>query len=87
MFTWDQDKARANLAKHGVSFNEARDAFNDPRAIIDVDPEPSEERCRIIGQASGKLLFVVFVENDDGIRIISAREATRREIDAYYRGR
>jgi len=87
-FAWDPAKARANLAKHGVSFEQARLAFDDPLAIEEVDPHPHEDRVRLIGLADGTVLFVVYTElDDDGalvIRIISAREATRHEKKRYY---
>jgi uncharacterized DUF497 family protein len=86
-FSWDARKATANERKHGVSFDLAREVFDDPRALIDLDPEPSEERWRIIGQIHGgrQLLFVVFLENEDdaSFHIISARQATRRESKRY----
>jgi uncharacterized DUF497 family protein len=80
-FEWDPVKARTNLAKHGVDFEVAKDVFLDRAALIDIDDsDPDEERWRIIGCAGGKHLFVVFTEpDDDVIRIISAREASKRE--------
>jgi hypothetical protein len=84
-FEWDNAKAAANLAKHGVSFDEARPVFDDPFALIlSDDSAPGEERWRLIGRSGGHMLFVVFAEPPHGRRrIISARRATRREQDAY----
>jgi uncharacterized DUF497 family protein len=86
-FHWDPDKARANLTKHGVSFEEAATAFGDPLSLTIVDPThstPEEARFILLGQsASGRLLVVAHTEADDDIRLISARLATRRERQSY----
>lgn len=86
LFEWNPAKARRNLAKHGVDFEVAKDVFLDPAGIIDSDAsDPLEERWRMIGRVDAKLLFVVFTERDDDvIRIISAREASKREERLYY---
>jgi uncharacterized protein len=82
-FEWDEKKATANLAKHGVSFDAA--VFFDDRRLYERDNYSGEERWRTIGGAAGKILFVVYKEFDhDVIRIISAREATKREQREYY---
>jgi len=81
-FVWDRDKAAANLAKHGVSFNEAATAFGDPLSITIPDPDHSvgEERWLLLGlSTAGRLLVVAHTERGDEIRIITARPATRRE--------
>ena len=82
-FHWDPTKARANLTKHGVSFEEAATVFGDPLSLTIVDPEhstPVEARFLILGQsASERLLVVAHTETGDDIRLISARLATRRE--------
>ena len=86
LFEWNPAKARTNLAKHGVDFEVAKDVFLDRAGITDSDDSDcEEERWRIIGLVGGKLLFVVFTEpDDDVIRIISAREANKREERLYY---
>jgi len=81
-FVWDRDKAAANLAKHGVSFNEAATAFGDPLSITIPDPDHSvgEERWLLLGlSTAGRLLVVAHTERGDEIRIITARPGTRRE--------
>ena len=81
-FTWDSNKATANLAKHGVSFDEARQVFEDPLAQTVHDPAHGleERRFRTIGLAlSGRLVVVFYADRGDTIRIIGARRATRRE--------
>jgi hypothetical protein len=81
-FTWDAGKARSNVRKHGVSFAEASTSFADPLSLTIPDPAHSvgEERSVLIGlSAAGRLLVVVHADLGEVIRIISAREATRRE--------
>ncbi|HEY7552948.1 MAG TPA: BrnT family toxin [Hyphomicrobiaceae bacterium] len=86
LFEWNSAKARTNLARHGVDFEVAKDVFLDRAGLVDIDDsDPGEERWRIVGRAGGKLLFVVFTKpDDDVIRIISAREANKREERRYY---
>lgn len=83
-FEWDPIKAKSNLRKHKVSFEEALTVFFDTLARITDDPDHSldENRQILIGYSrSRKLLFVVHVfhESKNIIRIISARKATKRE--------
>jgi len=81
-FAWNEAKARSNAIKHGVTFNEAQTVFDDVLSGTLDDPTHSdeEERFIIIGMTSAnRLLFVSFIEREDTIRIISAREATRKE--------
>lgn len=71
-FEWDDEKAQANLEKHGVSFGEATEVFYDPNALEDHDSEHSdeEERFFIIGTSSRRLLYVVYAERaGDAVRI------------------
>ena len=88
-FGWDQNKADANLSKHGVSFDEAITVFDDPLYLDFFDPDHShyEYRYIIIGQSSdNRLLLVSYTEHGESVRIISAREATRRERKDYEEG-
>ncbi len=88
-FEWDSEKAAANLSKHGVSFDEAKTVFDDPLYVDFYDPDHSdwEHRYIIIGQShQGRLLMVSYTERDDTIRIISSREVTRTEREAYEEG-
>lgn len=85
-FEWDPEKARANLVKHGVSFEAAMSAFRDPLSITILDPDHAEGEARFIlmGQSpAGRLLVVVHTDRGSSIRLISARRATRRERRTY----
>ena len=87
-FEWDDEKAQANIEKHGVTFGEATEVFYDPNALEDYDPEHSdeEERFFIIGMSSRRLLYVVYAERaGDAVRIISARKADRAKQENYER--
>lgn len=85
-FEWDARKAAANLAKHGVDFEVAKNVFRDPARLVDLDDSTDdEERWHTVGLAGGRVLFVVYTERDnDAIRIISAREASKREERDYF---
>jgi uncharacterized DUF497 family protein len=84
-FEWDEEKARANLKKHGVSFEEAMTVFLDELGLPLQDrEEPS--RLILIGESRiGRIVLVVFTEQapSGNLRIISARRATKRERRAY----
>lgn len=87
-FDWDPAKARENLRKHGVSFEEAQSVFSDDQAIVLDDPDHSEDEDRFIllGMSSTlRVLTVVhcYVADDETVRIISARKATRSERTQY----
>ena len=89
IFEWDEKKAKQNLKKHSVSFEEATTVFGDPLSLTISDPLHSEEEERFVtaGESSKRrLLVVVHTEEGDNIRIISARLATRRERKSYAEG-
>jgi uncharacterized DUF497 family protein len=91
VFSWDPRKAIGNLRKHGVSFAEAANVFSDPEGLDwdDFERSLSERRSTRVGfSLSGRTPFVVYtvrrLKNDkETIRIISARQATRTERQAY----
>ena len=88
-FEWDPKKAASNLAKHGVSFDEARTVFGDPFATTVRDREHSanEERLPTTGlSVQHRTLVVWHTEQDDTVRIIGAREAVPRERRTYGSG-
>ena len=87
-FDWDDQKAKTNERKHGVSFEEARTVFYDENARLRYDPDHSldEERYILLGISHLFRILVVchvYREGDVIIRIISARKATKQEIQQY----
>ena len=88
-YEWDERKAAANLAKHGISFTAAARALDDPRKIEILDDrfDYNEERIQSICMDRATVLFVVTLMPDEDIcRIISARKATRHEQEKYFQG-
>ena len=93
-FEWDPEKAAANLAKHKVGFEQARDAFRDLQALDELDDKADygEARFNLIGAADNRLLVVTYTlrtdetNGDEIVRIISARPAERREARKYHEG-
>jgi uncharacterized DUF497 family protein len=94
LFEWDENKARENLKKHKVSFEEAKTVFNDPLLITFPDEEHSENEKRYISigtSAPSKILLVIHTEREASeetliIRIISCRQATASERRTYEEG-
>jgi len=87
-FAWNEGKAEENRRKHGVSFEEATTVFADENGRLKHDPDHSEEEDRFIllgFSAKLRLLLIchAYRENDDVIRIISARKATPNERKQY----
>ena len=87
-FEWDRRKAKSNEKKHGVSFDEATSAFYDDNGLVIDDPEHSsdEDRFILLGLSAAVRLVVVvhcFRDEDDVIRIISARKAAPGEARHY----
>lgn len=88
-FEWDEDKARANLKKHKVSFEEGKTIFNDPVLFTFPDEEHSENEERYINigtSEKGRILVLTHTERQGKIRIISCRKATGRERRFYEEG-
>lgn len=90
IFEWDDRKAQQNEQKHGISFEEAQTAFYDENARLSHDPDRSqdEDRYILLGLSAELCLLVVchvYRQNDEVIRIISARRATKQEQMQYQR--
>jgi uncharacterized DUF497 family protein len=88
--TWNPDKAAANLDKHGVGFQDAATVLIDPLSVTfpSEDHSKNESRFLTIGESTkGELLVIAHTEEDDIIRIISARRATRQERRFYEKGK
>jgi len=85
-FEWDSNKAKANLVKHRVGFDEGATIFNDPLLLTIADPVHSETEQRYLSLGlsfKGRLLVVVHIERNHKTRLISCRKATLRERKAY----
>lgn len=90
-FEWDENKNQINQKKHGVNFDEASSVFLDEKAILFDDPEHSEDEARflLLGMSENANVCMVchcYRESDTVIRIISARKATKKEVERYVRG-
>ena len=87
-FSWDENKAKSNLAKHKISFDEAKTVFDDDNARLIYDPDHSEDEDRFILLGLScklKVLTVVhcYKDSENNIRIISARKSTKNEEKQY----
>ena len=85
-FEWDEAKARSNVRKHGVNFDDATTAFYDALSVTIPDPDHSvdESRFLLMGMTlTGRLVVVSHTDRGRRIRIISARRANRREGASY----
>ncbi|MHB8482045.1 MAG: BrnT family toxin [Nitrospiria bacterium] len=90
-FEWDERKNESNRKKHGIWFEEAQQVFDDQNGLVfyDVGHSNDEDRFLLLGlSTSARVLVIVFCErkNNEIIRIISARKATKREIKRYEEG-
>jgi len=85
-FEWDDEKAKSNLKKHGVSFEEATTIFNDPKIATISDPDHSKDEERFVSLGKSfiqRLLSVIHTERSERTRLISARKATKTERKTY----
>ena len=84
---YDTQKNQSNIRKRGLSFQAASHAFNEPASMIiyDEDHSTTEERYNLIGAVGSDILFIVYTMRDETIRMISARPATKREKERYYK--
>lgn len=87
-FEWDDNKEQINIAKHGIDFTTAARVFEDENRLelYDEAHSDTEDRYITIGEINGVaiVVFVVYTERGDAIRLISARKATKQERRAYY---
>ncbi len=85
VFEWDDEKNQINLHKHGVDFTDAAQIFFDENRIERRDEEHSddEDRWQVIGMVN-EILFVIYTERGENIRLISARRADKKERMEYY---
>ena len=88
-FEWHPEKARKNLTKHGIPFDEASTVFGDPLAVTIDDPDHSQEERRLLttGLSSRqRLIIVAHTDREGRIRIFSARDVTPAERNQYESG-
>jgi uncharacterized protein len=90
IFDWDRNKSIANQKKHGISFEEAQTVFVDENALLIHDPDHSEKEDRFIllGMSARLRILVVchcYQQDDEQVRIISARKAARSEQNKYWK--
>jgi uncharacterized DUF497 family protein len=85
-FEWDGTKAAENYAKHGVTFEEAREAFDDLFGVDFTDDrvDYGEDRVILLGMVENRLLVVAYTLRGEKVRIISAREAEPHERRRYH---
>jgi uncharacterized protein len=86
-FQWDEEKRRINIAKHGVDFKDAIAVFRDDLGFdfIDDRDDYGEIRMALIGMVGMRLLTIVYTDRGDEVRIISARQSTKAEHNAYFK--
>ena len=87
MYEWNETKNNSNLEKHGLDFNLAIEVFSDPNGLTQLNRNiDGEERSQIIGKLQNEIIivFVVFTQRKQKIRIISARKANKKERQIYY---
>jgi len=89
-FEWNEAKSKANIRKHGISFEEAKSVFFDEYALLIADPDHSEteDRFLLLGLSAKLRLLLVchcFEVDDNLIRVISCRKGTRKEMSLYRR--
>lgn len=85
-FEWDEVKDLSNQKKHGISFDEAKTVFNDPRSLTIADEAHSDDEDRYVDlgiSSQGRLIVVCYTERTPNIRIISCRKATKSERKSY----
>ena len=88
-FEWDESKAKTNMRKHNVEFNEGKTIFNDPFLLTfaDMDNSDDEDRYISIGLSDrDRILVLIHTDRQGTIRIISCRKATTRERRYYEEG-
>jgi uncharacterized protein len=83
-YTWDEEKNRRNLSKHGLSFEDAEAVFSEDCVTFQDDRfDYGEERLITLGTLSGRLVVIVHAPFEDGTRVISMRKGNRRERKIY----
>lgn len=85
IFAWDPNKEAGNIAKHGISFTEAKEVFDDDYLELKDDRIYGEERLRVLGRNQDDAVLLLIVTHREQVtRIISARRAVRTEIEMFF---
>lgn len=83
LFEWDEKKNKTNEEKHGISFEDARKVFDDPNRIQYINAKEAEKRFITVGKVIKFIVAVVYTVRLGVLRIISARQARKHEINDY----
>ncbi len=83
LFEWDENKNKSNKEKHGISFEDASKIFDDPHRIQYINSQGNEKRFVTVGKVIKFIVTVVYTVRSGLLRIISARQARRSEINDY----
>lgn len=84
-FVWDEKKKKINIQKHHIDFSEVRRVFAKPMVTRIDDRDYGEIRWIALGDMDGKIVVLVYTEDNDTIRLISARRANRNETNIYFK--
>lgn len=83
-YEWNEAKNRINREKHGIGFETARHVFDDPNRLVNDSPRNGEARWKTVGLLFGVLFTVVYTLRRTAVRLISARRASRKEVQTYH---
>jgi uncharacterized DUF497 family protein len=85
VFTWDENKRKLNLAKHGIDFYDAAEIFDGPLVTVeDTREDYGEQRYVALGLLAGFVVSLAYTERGDRIRIISIRKALKHETRLFF---
>lgn len=88
MYEWNETKNRANISKHGLSFEDANIVFSGPCVTFeDTRHDYDEKRFITLGPLAGRVVVIAHTSRDENTRVISMRKANRREQEIYYQKR
>lgn len=88
MYEWNETKNRANISKHGLSFEDANIVFSGPCVTFeDTRHDYDEKRFITLGPLAGRVVVIAHSSRDENTRVISMRKANRREQEIYYQKR
>jgi uncharacterized protein len=83
MFEYDPDKSAANLAKHGIDFEQAKALWDDDDRLLMLSSTPDEVRWMLVGRILGRHWTAVYTDREGAVRIISVRRSRDNEVQDY----